>query len=82
MTTPVSTSVVLAVEELDGRDATTLPSLADSVDPDALDALFDPDRDGSRPPRGIEVSFTYDEYYVRVRGEGEVSVEPLDAQVD
>lgn len=77
MATSVSTRVLLAIEEVDGRDATNLPLLADNIDPDALDTLFDPD--AGRPPETLEVSFTYGGYHVRVQGAETVTVEPLDA---
>lgn len=69
----LSTSVLLALEELptggpDGEGAT----LFDSVDPDALDGLFEPistaDRDAGC------VNFVVEGYGVHVSGDGEIVI--------
>lgn len=65
-----SISVVLAVADREGVDPTELdPSLAEVVDPDALDAVFDGGdaRDGT-------IRFEYHGYRVEVRGDGTVSL--------
>ncbi|NHN58767.1 MULTISPECIES: HalOD1 output domain-containing protein [Halorussus] len=73
----VSTAVVTAVAEAEGRSPTDLvPPLHDAVDPEALDRLFEDDRPRSESePR---VSFTYCGYDVRVGGPNDVVVRPAD----
>lgn len=72
-----SEAVVAAVAEREGVDPVELPRLFESVDPDALDAIF---ADG-RPGR---VSFQYAGYDVTVCGTDQVTVicEPLEADGD
>ena len=43
----VSTAVVRAVSAVEGRGPQSLPPLANTLDTDALDALFDPRGDGA-----------------------------------
>lgn len=66
-------TVVDAVGEVADEPLADLPSLADTVDPDALDAIFardGGDRDGVR-----EVSFEYGGYEVRILDGESVIVE-------
>ena len=69
-----SMSVVEAVAQQSGVDATELPPLHDVVDPDALDALFR--STGRNPERDVQVSFDYDRYTVTISGatDGDVDV--------
>ena len=65
---PATTRVVEAVASASDTDATELPPLHDSVDTDALNALFDsggPDSD-----RSLRVSFVYHGYSVRIDRDG------------
>ena len=55
----VSTAVVRAVSAVDGRESSSLRLLADVVEPTALDALFEPQLDGT-PRTGGRLSFVYD----------------------
>jgi hypothetical protein len=66
---PVSSTVLTAVQSVDGRPPQELDPLAHSVDPDALEALFGDD--GGDP---THLSFEYDGYTVHVDGAGHVSV--------
>lgn len=68
--------IVLAVAEATGTDPTALPPLGESVDPDAIEALFHPrSRFGPGDGRGPVVRFAYAGIEVVVRAGGEVSVE-------
>lgn len=51
-------------------------SLSDTVDPDVLDALFRPRCDGT-PRAGGTLSFVVNGHHVRVRGDGEILIEPF-----
>lgn len=53
----MSVGVISAIAERRGVEPTTLPPLYEWIDPDALDALFEPTRSGRR---GGRISFTYD----------------------
>ncbi|MFD1646843.1 HalOD1 output domain-containing protein [Haloarchaeobius litoreus] len=55
---PVSRAVVRAVSAVEGRDPCSLRPLAEIVDPDALDRLFEPQHDGT-PRTGGRLSFVY-----------------------
>jgi hypothetical protein len=61
----VSTAVVRAVSALEGREPCSLRPLADVVDPTALDALFDPQCDGT-PRTGGRLSFVYSNCYISI----------------
>lgn len=61
---PTSTTVIEAISAVSDGDATDLPPLYDSVDPNALNALFDSGEAHSDQP--ISVSFTYLGYKVCV----------------
>lgn len=74
MTDSISTRVVLAVADKTGGDPTDLPPLYEAINPDSLDALFEPSREGDGPDRrSCEVRFSYAGREVRVRN-GEVTV--------
>ncbi len=61
----VSMAVVRAVSTASQTDACSLPPIANSLDPDALDALFEPTSDGSARS-GARISFVYGGYDVTV----------------
>ncbi len=65
-------AVIDAVAEAADTDPTELPPLYESVDPDALDALFG--RDGGRGDAALSLSFTVDSWNVFVRADGKVRV--------
>lgn len=56
-TTDVSSTVVMAVADATDTSPFELPPLYDSIDPDALDELFQSSGDG-RSRSGIHVTFT------------------------
>lgn len=69
----LSTTVVLAVSRAKGVEPTELPPLARTINPDALDRLFQTTDDGGSPVDG-SVSFEFDGQRVRVHSGGEVTV--------
>ena len=67
-------TVLEAIESASGRPADeTSVCLYDSIDPDALEAIFEPTRNGSQRDRG-QVSFSVGEFAVTVRADGRVFV--------
>ncbi|WP_436345407.1 HalOD1 output domain-containing protein [Natronorubrum sp. FCH18a] len=72
----LSTTVVHALSDCLDVDVTdSRISLYDTVDPDALDALFRPRHDG-RPRSGGSLSFSVHGHYVTVDSDGEILIEP------
>jgi hypothetical protein len=67
----LSTTLVLATEALGEGDGLG-PRLADSIDPDALDALFEPDGSTS----AASVSFSFDGYAVTITSDGVIELDP------
>lgn len=65
-----SHAIITTVAALADVPADELPPLYDSIDPDALDALFDSSGDRS----DLQLSFSYFEYDVTVHQEGEIVV--------
>lgn len=65
-----STAVLELVASISDEDPVDLEPLYDYVDPDALDALFDPDRGGP----ASSVTFEFDVDTVTVHGDGTVAV--------
>lgn len=70
-----STVVVLAVAGANGTDALDMASLNDIIDPDCLDGLFEPKRDGT-PREGGHVTFPFAGHRVTVHSDGEVVLDP------
>lgn len=71
-----STAVIELVAEATGRDQTELAPLYDHVDSDALDSLLTGPSEGD-----LELSFDYDDVFVRVTGSGVVEVRELGPRV-
>lgn len=65
----VSTNVVLSVAAIEGTAPTSLPPLATTIDPEALDNLFVGDVRG-------RISFTYTGYDVTIHGDGRLEIVP------
>ena len=66
-----ATHVVLdRVADLEETSALDLDPLYGSIDPDALDALIDDDRD-------VRIQFTYLDYRIDVDGRGTVRITPV-----
>lgn len=69
----ISIRVVEAVAEREGIDPLEVsPPLHDAIDPNALDALFEPTASGRRADG--TVSFTYHGYRVRVESDGRIAL--------
>lgn len=69
----VSTRVIQAVEEIVGDDESNRTWLYDSVDPDALDAIFDDKHDGT-PRADGKVVFTAQRCEIVVHGDGSLVI--------
>lgn len=65
---PPSRAVVQAVASIEGIETLELPPLYESIDPDALDALFRGDADG-------RITFTYNGYTITVLQNDQVIVQ-------
>ena len=72
-TEPVSQTVVLAVADATGDDPMELPPLYDTVDPDALNRLFEDRTDGTERLGG-SFEFAYADCDVTVRADGTVNI--------
>ena len=73
----VSLAVVRVVSAVEGRRPRSLRPLANVVDPTALDALFDPQGDGT-PRRGGRLTFVYDGYRITVDNGEYLTLRSLD----
>jgi hypothetical protein len=69
-----SAVVVKAVAAVDDRGVGELDPLFDVVDPEALDALFEPTRRGGQRDAGT-VAFPYHGYEIRVRADGTIEID-------
>jgi len=65
--------VVTAVGQANGTDPIELRPLAEVVDPDALNQLFETHGDGE-----IEVQFQYEGQTIFINHTGKVSLQPVD----
>lgn len=68
-----SAAVVAAVSTVTDADPIEMPALYDSVDPDALDALFDGYRGRERP---VSVTIQIGDYEVVISNDGVVDIAP------
>lgn len=72
-TRPLSHRVVMEVADEMGTDPTQLEPLFDSIDPDALDKLFDARTEATE--RGVtQLSFTYEGHQIVVERDRSVEV--------
>ena len=71
-----STTVLTALEVVGRAGGPALPPLYDAIDPDALDALFAPQPDGSPRPIG-QVCFQIAGYEVTVWSDGAIRLRSL-----
>lgn len=69
---PLAIEVVTSMADHVGVDETALPPLAESIDTDALDALYDHPVGAAATP--IEVTFRYNGYDVTVDGDRHVTI--------
>lgn len=72
---PPSTRIAYRLAEESDTDIEDLRPLARSVDPEALDAVFD-----GRSAENAYVTFRHEGYTVTVTGDGDVLVDPVDAE--
>lgn len=72
----VSMAVVRAVSTAEETEPCSIPPLAEQLDPDALDALFEPAAGGS-PRSGGRISFAFANYRVTVDNGEYLTVSPL-----
>lgn len=70
-----STRVAFRLAEATGKSIEELRPLADSVDPEALDAIFD-----GRASGNAYVTFRHEDYAITVTGDGDVLVDPVEDQ--
>lgn len=72
------------VSKLAEREGTTPdelgPPLYESVDLEALDALFAPRVDGNSRDPGGHVEFEYEEYRICVESDGTITIDELEAR--
>lgn len=74
----VSSAVVLAVSAIENRHPSTLRPLADILDPEALDVLFDPTVDGT-PRIGGRLSFVYSNCRIAIDNGEFLTLQPLES---
>ncbi|WP_266082903.1 HalOD1 output domain-containing protein [Haladaptatus caseinilyticus] len=67
--------ILAAITEVDDRSVYDLEPLYEVIDPNALDALFAPQVDGSSRTVG-DVSFQYAGHWVTVSSDGAVEIDP------
>ncbi len=72
---PPSTRIAYRLAEESDRAIEELRPLAQSVDPEALDAVFD-----GRSAENAYVTFRHEGFTVTVTGDGDVLVDPVDAE--
>lgn len=72
----VSIAVVFAVSSFENRRVNSLPALNESIDPDALDRLFESKRSGTIGQSG-SVSFAFSNSQVTVNDDEQIQVESI-----
>lgn len=75
----VSTAVVRAVSALKERNPRSLRPLAEVLDPDALDALFEAHGEGTARPGG-RLSFVYSNCRVTIDNGEYLTLQPINLQ--
>ncbi|WP_227355882.1 HalOD1 output domain-containing protein [Haladaptatus salinisoli] len=73
-TDSASEELITAIATLNDADPAELALLAEFVDPEALDALFGPQMDGTPRDTTGHVVFNYDAYHVRIDSNGKISL--------
>lgn len=72
---PPSTRVAYRLAEESGQEVKEIPPLARSIDPEALDAIFE-----TRSAGDASVTFRHEGYTVTVTGDEDVVVEDVEGQ--
>ena len=67
----ISTTLIEAVSAVVGEQSTTLPPLFESVDPDALDSVFEPTT--ATPRTAGRISIPYAGFLVTIYADGEIT---------
>ncbi|MCU4974439.1 hypothetical protein OB955_17080 [Halobacteria archaeon AArc-m2/3/4] len=68
----ISTRVVLTIADETGTEIDALPTLYETINPEALDRFVD-----SATDRAVSVTFEYFDHRITVTGNGEIDVRPL-----
>ncbi|APE95082.1 HalOD1 output domain-containing protein [Halodesulfurarchaeum formicicum] len=74
---PVSMAVVQAVSTVKGAKPWSIPPLAEALDPDALDALFETGAGGT-PQGADQISFDFANFRVSIDNGKRLTLNPLD----
>ncbi|GAA0250199.1 HalOD1 output domain-containing protein [Haladaptatus pallidirubidus] len=80
LTDTVSEELITAIATLNDADPAELALLAEFIDPEALDALFGPQMDGTPRDTDGHVVFNYDTYHVRIDSNGKISLRRTEAE--
>ena len=75
LSNPPSTRIAYRLAEESDKAIEELRPLAESVDPEALDAIFD-----GRTAESAYVTFRHEGFTITVTGEGDVLVDPHDVE--
>ncbi|ODR79411.1 hypothetical protein BG842_06945 [Haladaptatus sp. W1] len=75
----ISTVIAETIATHKGIDPADLEPLYKTIDPDALDALFAPQNDGTARTTG-QITFTHAGYETTVKSDRTVTVEPIDEE--
>ena len=65
-----SEELIAAIATINDVDPTELELLAHSIDPDALDTLMSPRKNGSQPNGEAQISFNYAGHIVHIQSNG------------
>jgi hypothetical protein len=76
---PLSVFIVHSIRNIDRRSGDeTTEILADSIDPDAIDALFEP----RAPSDDVTLTFSFGGYVIEIRGDGRISFDATESSDD
>lgn len=73
-TDAVSKELIDAVATVNDADPDELAVLANFIDPDALDTLFQPRLNGTSRNSNTQVQFKYDEYTIKIQTDGTITL--------
>jgi hypothetical protein len=71
----VTEELVLAVAAVTNSNPTTLNHLSDTLDPDALDAIFSTPDGGTRRLTERRLRFEYEGYHVQITADGTIMLD-------
>lgn len=81
-TAPVGATIVETVATITGKEPSDVDPLHEVVDPDALDAIFEPTNDTGVTRTDGTVSFVFEGYDVTVRASGEIIVDVSGEEIE